>query len=622
MKKRKELKCLGRRSLKAHWLVFVALCLTAAFLGSEFTGSLTVMQKSAETASGQISISIAPFPFNLGLSGGLSDVLRETLYNSPEEGMRLSMERQQEAITKAENGPAALGRSRGVLARIVNSLTSGSMLVVLVSALRSVVGSSDLVLIILILAGAGFVFLKWLLLENMFSVIVRRIYLEGRCYEKVSPRRILYLLRIRKWFSVCLIMFVCSFYQAMWWLTLIGGLIKKYSYFLVPYIAAENPGLSPRQAITLSRNMMRGHKWQCFCLQVSFLWWNLLSMMTMGIAGILYVNPYKTAVYCEYYAELRRLAIQNRIPGTEVLCDRYLFEQADDALLQSAYPEVFGLSQSQHSTPPPLNGIRRFLARWLGISILNRQENAVWEEWLNGVLKRIGLEADAERRSYPTRLCPFPEAEKRRWLENLHYLRAYTPWNLILIFFIFCMIGWLWEVSLHLVTDGQFVNRGVLHGPWLPIYGSGGILILTLLNRFRRQPFAEFICIVVLCGIVEYVTAWYLEILTHGQKWWDYTGYFLNLHGRICAEGLFVFGVGGMLFVYLLAPLMDTLLKLLSIKIRVLLCVVLLLAFTADLAFSCIHPNQGEGISSGPETMVSALSSARQTHTESLQNLT
>ena len=113
-----------------------------------------------------------------------------------------------------------------------------------------------------------------------------------------------------------------------------------------------------------------------------------------------------------------------------------------------------------------------------------------------------------------------------------------------------------------------------------------------------------------------------MEILTHGQKWWDYTGYFLNLHGRICAEGLFVFGVGGMLFVYLLAPLMDTLLKLLSIKIRVLLCVVLLLAFTADLAFSCIHPNQGEGISSGPETMVSALSSARQTHTESLQNLT
>ena len=58
--------------------------------------------------------------------------------------------------------------------------------------------------------------------------------------------------------------------------------------------------------------------------------------------------------------------------------------------------------------------------------------------------------------------------------------------------------------------------------------------------------------IVVLCGVVEYFTSYYLEV-TQGKKWWDYSGYFLNLNGRICAEGLLVFGVGGMAIVYALA---------------------------------------------------------------------
>mgnify|MGYP000694838553 FL=1 len=121
------------------------------------------------------------------------------------------------------------------------------------------------------------------------------------------------------------------------------------------------------------------------------------------------------------------------------------------------------------------------------------------------------------------------------------------------MFFIFSCIGWLWEVSLHLITDGVFVNRGAMHGPWLPIYGSGGILILTLLKKFRDKPYLCFILIFVLCGFLEYTTSYVMEMNT-GLKWWDYSGYFLNLDGRICAEGLCVFGIGGMAFIYVLAP--------------------------------------------------------------------
>ena len=168
---------------------------------------------------------------------------------------------------------------------------------------------------------------------------------------------------------------------------------------------------------------------------------------------------------------------------------------------------------------------------------------------------------------YPSRLDPIPEMAKRQKVETVHYMRHYTVWSLILLFFIFSCIGWVWEVSLHLVNDGEFVNRGVLHGPWLPIYGSGGVLILTVLNKFRKNPAAEFVAIVVLCGVVEYFTSYYLEV-TQGKKWWDYSGYFLNLNGRICAEGLLVFGVGGMAIVYALAPVLDNFIRRQKLKVE------------------------------------------------------
>ena len=164
------------------------------------------------------------------------------------------------------------------------------------------------------------------------------------------------------------------------------------------------------------------------------------------------------------------------------------------------------------------------------------------------------------------------------------------------MFFTLSFVGWVWEVSLHLITDGTFVNRGVLHGPWLPIYGCGGVMILLLLNAFRKKPMLEFLLAIVLCGCVEYFTSLYLEIVHDGTRWWDYTGYFLNLHGRICAEGLLVFGVGGMAIVYVLAPFLDELFRKIPMKIMIIAAVILTGIFAADQVYSAEHPNEGKGI--------------------------
>lgn len=154
----------------------------------------------------------------------------------------------------------------------------------------------------------------------------------------------------------------------------------------------------------------------------------------------------------------------------------------------------------------------------------------------------------------------------------------------------------MWEVTLALITEGMFVNRGTLHGPWLPIYGTGGIIILLLLKKLRPHPALLFVGTVVLCGCLEYFSSWYLELTHDGQRWWDYTGYFLNLNGRICAEGLLAFGLGGLATVYLLAPALDNLLARAHRRIMAVVAIVLLVAYVGDNIYSSIVPNTGAGI--------------------------
>ena len=112
-------------------------------------------------------------------------------------------------------------------------------------------------------------------------------------YEKVSIQRFVYLLRVKKWLHVSWVMLVKTLFQTLWGLTVIGGFIKHYSYFLVPYILAENPGMGALEAISLSRRMMKGHKWQCFVFELSFLGWYLLGMVTFRLSELFYSNPYK-----------------------------------------------------------------------------------------------------------------------------------------------------------------------------------------------------------------------------------------------------------------------------------------------------------------------------------------
>ncbi len=176
------------------------------------------------------------------------------------------------------------------------------------------------------------------------------------------------------------------------------------------------------------------------------------------------------------------------------------------------------------------------------------------------------------------------------------YLRKYSFLNLTIIFYIFCFFGWLWELVFQLIRHFRIVNRGFLHGPWLPIYGVSGLIILIFLYKARKKPVLNFTLVVLICGTVEYITSYVLEKF-YNLKWWDYSNYFLNLNGRIFALGLLGFGLAAMIAIYIVAPKLDELLSKIPKKILIIISIILSILFLIDIIYSFNNPNEGKGVS-------------------------
>ena len=103
-----------------------------------------------------------------------------------------------------------------------------------------------------------------------------------------------------------LVMLVRDIYVFLWSLLfIVPGIIKLYSYRMVPYILAEHPELSANEVINRSREMMNGNKWRSFLLDLSFLGWILLGVMSAGIVLVFWTNPYMESAQAALYAELR-----------------------------------------------------------------------------------------------------------------------------------------------------------------------------------------------------------------------------------------------------------------------------------------------------------------------------
>lgn len=105
-----------------------------------------------------------------------------------------------------------------------------------------------------------------------------------------------------EWMNNVVSLLLRDIFVALWSLLfIIPGIIKVYSYRMTPYIQAEHPEMSGTEAITLSKQMMNGHKWDAFVFDLSFIGWFLLTAITVGLVGVFYVHPYKAASDAELY---------------------------------------------------------------------------------------------------------------------------------------------------------------------------------------------------------------------------------------------------------------------------------------------------------------------------------
>lgn len=127
-------------------------------------------------------------------------------------------------------------------------------------------------------------------------------------------------------------------------------------------------------------------------------------------------------------------------------------------------------------------------------------------------------------------------------------MHAYYLSQWVLFFFIYSFIGWVWESCYVSVRKRRWVNRGFMHGPMLPLYGSGALAVLVSTIGVRENMVLIFLLGMMAATVLEYFTGAAMERLFH-VRYWDYSNQKLNLHGYICVSSSLCWGCFSVLLV-------------------------------------------------------------------------
>ena len=156
-----------------------------------------------------------------------------------------------------------------------------------------------------------------------------------------------------------------------------------------------------------------------------------------------------------------------------------------------------------------------------------------------------------------------------------------------LLFFIYSCIGWVVEVIDQRIEIGKFVNRGFLIGPYCPIYGVGGLIMVFTLSRYMDSPVILFVMAITICSVLEYATGAILEKIFN-VRWWDYSNKKLNINGRICLETMVPFGILGIVVLYYVNPFLTKHIYSLSSSTLQIVAISIFVLFMIDLIISLI----------------------------------
>lgn len=135
----------------------------------------------------------------------------------------------------------------------------------------------------------------------------------------------------------------------------------------------------------------------------------------------------------------------------------------------------------------------------------------------------------------------------------VYEMKALSFYQIFLLFIFYSFVGWTCEVLYCSISKKKFVNRGFLYGPICPIYGCGALIVFSFLMPLADNLVLLFFASMILTTILEYFTSWIMEKL-FATKWWDYSNYRFNFHGRVCLLNSVLFGIMGIVAVHFVHP--------------------------------------------------------------------
>ncbi len=161
----------------------------------------------------------------------------------------------------------------------------------------------------------------------------------------------------------------------------------------------------------------------------------------------------------------------------------------------------------------------------------------------------------------------------------------YTIVQWICFFFIYGFLGWCYESAYVSIKHKQWVNRGFVRGPLLPLYGSGAILLLFVTIPFRESLFLMFVSGAIGATILEYVTGVAMEALFK-VRYWDYSKRKFNFQGHICLAATTLWGVFAIVIVKVVHRPIENLVMSLPETMVEIFVMVVTVVFAADFALS------------------------------------
>ncbi len=164
----------------------------------------------------------------------------------------------------------------------------------------------------------------------------------------------------------------------------------------------------------------------------------------------------------------------------------------------------------------------------------------------------------------------------------------YTAYEFLYFFFIYAFLGWVCEVIYAACKRGTFVNRGFLLGPVCPIYGFGVVAVLSLLEPLHDRPVSVFILAVLVTSALELLVGWLSEKLFH-ERLWDYSHNFMNIGGYICLTFSLLWGIGCMIVLYAVHPLLSVMVRKLPRLIGYIILTVMCAVMAADTIITVYH---------------------------------